>query len=96
MTREYTEAHEACADALELARRADEMPSTRLPSTAATALALSNRGVLRAVTGDTVGAASDFKTAARLAHGSSAPSRNLAHLESLPADRLALANEEAD
>jgi hypothetical protein len=96
VTGEYTEAHDACADALKLARRADEMPSTRLPSTTATALALSNRGVLRAVTGDTVGAASDFKSAARLARDSSAPSRNLAHLESLPANRLALASEEAD
>jgi hypothetical protein len=89
VTRELDRAFEACAEALTLARRVDKGTSARFRSTA-TARALTNRGVLRAVSGDTLGAAADFREAARSSDWA-APSRNLAYLESSPAHRLALA-----
>jgi hypothetical protein len=88
--RELDRAYEACAEALTLARRVDKATSARFRSTA-TARALTNRGVLRAVSGDTLGAAADFREAARSSGNWAAPSRNLAYLESSPAHRLALA-----
>jgi hypothetical protein len=90
VTRELDHAYEACAEALTLARRVDKATSARFRS-AATARALTNRGVLRAVSGDTLGAAADFREAARSSGNWAAPSRNLAYLESSPAHRLALA-----
>ncbi len=57
----------------------------------ATTKAMTNRGVLRAVSGDSVGATADFKAAAKLSASGAAPMRNLAYLESLPVDRVARA-----
>jgi hypothetical protein len=88
--RELDRAYEACAKALTLARRVDNATAARFRS-AATARALTNRGVLRAVSGDTLGAAADFREAARSSGNWTAPSRNLAYLESSPTHRVALA-----
>jgi hypothetical protein len=87
--RDLDGAYDACAEALTLARRVDKATSTRRAT--ATARALTNRGVLRAVSGDTLGAAADFREAARSSSDWAAPTRNLAYLESTPAHRLALA-----
>jgi hypothetical protein len=87
--RDLAPAAAACERALALARRADTAAGARLVRGMATAKALTNRGVLRAVSGDRGGAAADFRKAAELRGSSAAPERNLAYLESLPADRLA-------
>jgi tetratricopeptide (TPR) repeat protein len=89
--REFDAAEAACAEALTLSRRADRVPGTRIRKNAATARALTNRGVLRALTGDSLSAAADFREAERLNPTWDAPSRNLAYLESSPAHRLAMA-----
>lgn len=89
--RELEGAYAACAKALTLARRADNAAGARLRESYATARALTNRGVLRAVTGDSRGAAADFREAERLSGNWAAPSRNLAYLESSPTHRLAMA-----
>jgi hypothetical protein len=89
--RELEGAYTACGEALTLARRVDKAPGARLRGSPATARALTNRGVLRAIAGDSLGAAADFRDADRLADTWAAPSRNLAHLESSPAHRLAMA-----
>jgi hypothetical protein len=88
--RELDGAYDACAEALTLARRIDKATSARFRPEA-TARALTNRGVLRAVSGDTLGAAADFREAARSSGDWAAPTRNLAYLESAPAHRLAMA-----
>jgi hypothetical protein len=88
--RELDGAFEACAEALTLARRVDKATGARFHPVA-TARALTNRGVLRAVSGDTLGAAADFREATRSSGKWAAPSRNLAYLESSPTHRLALA-----
>jgi hypothetical protein len=93
MNRSFPEAYAACAEALRLAVRADERPYSLIRARAATAKALSNRGVLRAISGDAIGAARDFRKAARLSSARGAPARNLAKLESSPAYRLALSDE---
>jgi Tfp pilus assembly protein PilF len=45
------------------------------------ALALSNRGVIRAITGDDSGARQDFELAIKLGRNLRAPTENLARLE---------------
>jgi hypothetical protein len=87
--RELEGAFAACEKALTLARRVDKATGARFRESAA-ARALTNRGVLRAVTGDSAGAADDFREAARSSKWA-APSRNLAYLESSPTHRLAMA-----
>ncbi len=47
------------------------------------AVALSNRGVIRALAGDTAGAKTDFQAARRLRSSLMAPVRNLSRLETL-------------
>lgn len=71
----------ACADALQVSKNtfgpwydASRMRSDR-------ALALSNRGVIRAITGDDSGARQDFELAIKLGRKLSAPVENLARLE---------------
>ncbi|HEY5565755.1 MAG TPA: hypothetical protein VIM81_00735 [Gammaproteobacteria bacterium] len=91
VTRELDAAETACAEALTLAVRADRVPGTRIPKSEARARALTNRGVLRALTGDSLGAAADFRQADRLSRAWDAPSRNLEYLESSPAHRLPMA-----
>lgn len=89
--RELTAASAACERAVELAKREDAAVGSRFARTSATAKALTNRGVLRAVRGDADGAAGDFRKAVAL-RGTEAPARNLAYLESLPPSRLAAAD----
>jgi hypothetical protein len=96
VTRELAAARPACDRAVALAKHADHASLRRFPRSAATAQALSNRGVLRAVSGDAAGATSDFDAAARMKGASAAASRNLAHLQSSPPDRLALAERPAE
>ena len=91
----FAEAREACERAVEMARREDSFASTRFPSNSATSRALSNRGVLRALIGDSAGAASDFRAAVKVTDAWPAAKRNLAHLETTPAYRVALAGDTA-
>lgn len=76
-------AHEACDEALALAfPRGEVLPESRARiARRYEALALSNRGVLRAVSGDSDRARQDFRDALDLEAGLSAPGRNLAHLD---------------
>lgn len=92
----FPEARGACDLAVEISRKEDALSSGRFPSGTATSRALSNRGVLRALVGDSAGAANDFRAAAKLANAWPAARRNLAHLESSPAHRVALAEGAAD
>jgi hypothetical protein len=92
----FPDAREACDRAVDLARREDSLSVGRIPSGTAASRALSNRGVLRALVGDSAGAASDFRAAAKLANAWPAAGRNLAHLESSPAHRVALAKSAAE
>ena len=86
----------ACDRALSLAKIAESSIRSIATSREATIRALTNRGVLRAVSGDSIGAAADFRAAARMSRSWPAPSRNLAYLESLPADRVARADPAKD
>ena len=90
---EFKAAEGACAEALTLARRADKATGARLRGNLATARALTNRGVLRAVTGDSLSAARDFRAAERLGGEWDAPRRNLAYLESSPEYRVAMTQD---
>jgi Flp pilus assembly protein TadD len=91
----FSEARGACDRAVELARREDAGTSLRSRGETATSRALSNRGVLRALTGNSAGAASDLRAAAKLKTPWSAVERNLAYLES-SANRVASADRAAD
>lgn len=82
---ESAEAH--CESALRHSRVADRI-SRRLSDSRAQArlyraVALSNRGVLRGVSGDLDGAQSDFERAAALSAAIDNADRNLQHLETL-------------
>jgi hypothetical protein len=92
VTGAFAEARGACDRAVDLARREDAAASGRFSSETATSRALSNRGVLRAMLGDTAGAAGDFREASKLHDAWIAAERNLAHLESWPKDRVASAD----
>jgi hypothetical protein len=87
--RELTEADVACSKALSLARSADAGTHGKFRRDSATAKALLNRGVLRAVGGDALGAASDFRAAAGMRAVGDSAARNLAALEASPARRVA-------
>ena len=83
-------AEKACNDALELAadeRGFDSEDLDRIERKY-TAMALSNRGVLRAVSGDNVNARRDFLEAMNLEAGLSSPARNLARLDSRIAETM--------
>lgn len=91
LTGRYAAANEACESALNAAKRVDENHSRVLPRLGTeTAKAITNRGVLRAMSGDMAGAESDFKAATAMHGASSAPSRNLEHLEIALDARLAM------
>lgn len=93
LTSDFDAAREACDEAVTLAKRVDAREShLTFRSASETARAMTNRGVLRAVVGDAAGAESDFREAAAMAGLSSAPGRNLAHLESA-SGRLAMATD---
>lgn len=90
--RELPEALGVCETALERAVRADSLPGLRFPRDSATAKALMNRGVVRAVAGDKAGAEADLRKAAAMSPTKDAAARNLARLASAPANRVADAN----
>ncbi len=92
----FSEARGPCDRAVELARREDAAAMRPMMRETATSRALSNRGVLRALSGDSTGAASDLRAAAKRKDAFAAAASNLAHLESSPAHRVALANGSAD
>lgn len=61
------------------------------------AIALSNRGVLKAVSGDPLAATRDFRDAAGMARaGADLPRRNLAYLEATTTDRVAMNKDARD
>ena len=93
ITKAFREAVESCDAAVALARKVDGPASRSLPPPDATARALSNRGVLRALSGDVAGAARDLQAAARGIRSSKMPQRNLEYLASSPEyrERMALA-----
>jgi len=79
---DFVEAGSVCETALELAERIDEDVSIgAFRSEAATGVAMTNRGVLRALSGDMPGAASDFREAVAMKSTPRASARNLANLE---------------
>ena len=94
--REFAAAESACAKAITLAVRADNMRYHRFPRESATSKAVTNRGVLRALSGNSIGAANDFRKAAAMRGADEAPNRNLAYLQSSPAHRLALVGAAAE
>ena len=79
-------------------RQVDGPASRSLSPPGATARALSNRGVLRALSGDVAGAARDLQSAVRSPGRSGTPERNLEYLASSPEyrERMALAERGAD
>jgi hypothetical protein len=89
VTGALSSARVACDEAVALARSADRASLRRFPHETATAHALSNRGVLRAKSGDASGAAGDFQAATVMRGASPTPGRNLVHLRSSSSNRLA-------
>jgi hypothetical protein len=81
LSADFSAAGRACSRALEIARKFDAGRGG-LRSMEETGKALSNLGVLKAVSGDTAGAAEDFTRAARLGRLDSAL-RNLDRLETV-------------
>ena len=82
LTREFALAEQACDDALDaMALRGTHRTYWEGPKVRYRAIALSNRGVLRAMTGKTELARADFADARRLSAGIRAPKVNLEYLE---------------
>lgn len=98
MTGALKRASKSCDAAVTLARQFDAPAAHKLTPDSATARALSNRGVLRALRGDLLGAVSDLRAAGKGVGSSPLPTRNLAHLESSPVyrERVALADSATD
>jgi hypothetical protein len=96
-SRAFAGARSSCDRAVELARRVDGAEQRGIRrGTPATARALSNRGVLRALSGDPTGAGRDMRAAAMESGAWSGAAQNLAHLESSPSYRVALAGGAAE
>lgn len=91
VTGNYAKARETCEAAIGIARHVDA-GGVRSASRSGTetAKAMTNRGVLKAMTGDMAGAAMDFRTATAAIGAPKAPARNLARVEGETADRLAM------
>lgn len=96
VTRALEAAEAACAEALDLAERADAGMRLTARRGDETAKALINRGVLRAVTGDPAAAASDFRAASAAGAEHSAATRNLAYLETATTYSAAIADAALD
>lgn len=97
-TREFARAEAACDKAVTLAERR-RVSAPRLQYAHVTrqdiSTALSNRGVFKAVSGDLLAAARDFREAAGISRADvHLPRRNLAYLEASTLDRVAM-NEES-
>jgi hypothetical protein len=96
-TRAFAAARTSCDRAVELARQVDgPMQRGIRQRTSATARALSNRGVLRALSGDPTSAARDLRAAAPGSGSWQGAAQNLARLQSSPSYRVALAGGTAD
>lgn len=89
-SRDIDRAQQACDDAFTHAARERRFNSEHLDQANRKykAMALSNRGVLRAISGDDAKARQDFREAMNLKAGISAPARNLARLDSRMAEIL--------
>ena len=82
LKRDFAAAGSTCETALDLAERIDENVSIgTFRSKAATGVAMTNRGVLRALSGDMSGAVRDFRDAVAMKSTPGASARNLANLE---------------
>jgi hypothetical protein len=96
-SRAFAAARSSCDRAIELAHRVDGTEQRGIRrGTSATARALSNRGVLRALSGDPTGAARDLRAASMESGAWNGAAQNLAHLESSPSYRVALAGGAAE
>lgn len=90
-TRDYVKARRSCDAALALAREVDASRTQRgFHADVETAKAMTNRGVLKALTGDVGGAAEDFTAATAMFGALDAPERNLARIDGAMTDRLAM------
>ncbi len=94
--RAFEKAVTACNEAVTLAASEESDLLGRPHEGPASAKALSNRGVLRALMGRPAAAAADFHKAMALGGSWPAPSRNLAHLETRASYRVARAEGAAD
>ena len=101
-SKEIDAALDACNDALSLTKgspsassagRRDRLSFRAHNERRHQAMALSNRGVLRVVSGDIASARNDFQAALALDAGISAPARNLALLESEFSETIAGRNQ---
>jgi|SRR5690606_34541326 len=81
VTGELTDAVAPCDMAVTLAKRVERETIRGYVSREEHSRALSNRGVLRAVSGDALAAAADFRAASGMRGAAAAAHRNLAHLE---------------
>jgi tetratricopeptide (TPR) repeat protein len=91
LTKDFDNAASACEAALTASEKYGKYSDTPINpynSSRDQALAYSNRGVLRAMTGDYDGAKQDFEFAARLSKYLDAPSDNLARLKTKEATAL--------
>jgi tetratricopeptide (TPR) repeat protein len=87
-TNDLPSAGQACAAALRASRTSFGAWYASYGKRVDQALALSNRGVIRAITGDVDGARSDFEQAARLNDKLTAAAENLVRLESQEAQTV--------
>ncbi len=91
VTGDYANARSSCDAALALARHVDASRARRtFPMDHETAKAMTNRGVLKALSGDVVGAADDFRKATAMSIALAAPERNLARIDGATGDRLVM------
>lgn len=91
MTKDFDSAASACEAALAASEKYGKYANSPLnpyDSTRDQAMAYSNRGVLRAMTGDYDGAKQDFEYAAKLSKYLDAPEDNLARLQTREATAL--------
>ncbi|MEM8814252.1 MAG: tetratricopeptide repeat protein [Pseudomonadota bacterium] len=89
-TADIDSAARACDEALAVATKERRFDSDHLEwvKRRRTAMALSNRGVLRALSGDRENARQDFQDAIDLNAGLSSPERNLAYLDNKPVETV--------
>ncbi len=85
---DLAKAKQACADALRTSKNSFGPWYVADRKRTDQALALSNRGVIRAITGDDEGAREDFQRAIKLGRKLSAPVENLARLDSQAAETV--------
>lgn len=91
MTENLSEAEKACFQALQRSKIAASPWNDSYKLREDRAVAFSNRGVLRAVSGDAEGAEEDFQRAIRLSSSLEAPALNLARLSARTAQAVSSA-----